>query len=63
MVFICIHLLTVDIESGKFMDETNALFNLYKAKYFSEIERRHRQITVKVVLMLVVGGRNLMGRM
>jgi hypothetical protein len=40
--------LMVDLESGGFMDETMNLFDVYKAKHINEIERRHKEINVKV---------------
>lgn len=41
-------MVNVDLESGKVMDETSHLLNVYKSKYHAEIERRNRQVTVQV---------------
>jgi hypothetical protein len=41
-------LLTTDLESGKFMDETMRLFDMYKEKHISKIEREGREVTIKV---------------
>jgi hypothetical protein len=38
----------VDLESGKVMDETMRLFDLYKIKHLREIERKHQLIKATV---------------
>jgi hypothetical protein len=38
----------IDLESGRFMDETMHLFDVYKTKHIVEIERKHKEINVKV---------------
>ena len=37
-----------DKEASVYMDETLRLFDLYKEKYTIEIERKHKEIEIKV---------------
>jgi hypothetical protein len=48
MVLALVAWVIVDLESGRFMDETMHLFDVYKTKHIVEIERKHKEINVKV---------------
>jgi hypothetical protein len=38
----------VDLESGKYMDETMHLFDIYKERHLQKIEREKREVKVDV---------------
>jgi hypothetical protein len=40
--------MVVDKEAGGYMDETMRLFDMYKEKYTLGIERKHKEIEMKV---------------